>query len=42
MMKQKIFKMYTQLEMTTRKFQTSDTENKIISILKAQVENLRI
>lgn len=34
--------MHTQLEITMRKFQASDTENKINSILKAQVENLRI
>lgn len=42
MMKQKLFKMHTQLEMTVRKFQTSDIENKINSAVKAQVENVRI
>lgn len=42
MMKQKLFKMHTQLEMTMRKFQTSDIENKINSVVKAQVENVRI
>lgn len=41
-MKQKLFKMHTQLEMTMRKCQTSDIDIKINSVVKAQVENLRI
>lgn len=34
--------MHAQPEMIRRKFQTSDTENKINAVFKSQVENLRI